>query len=96
MQGALFRCVRKGSVMRHIDTIVRVLNLNSPGDEQSIADKESQTQKSRAAESESESESESVVLLGVGVGVGVDKIYRLRPTPGKILFPTHKSLIPII
>ena len=44
--------------------------------------------------SRSRSRSESVVLLGVGVGV--DKIYRLRPTPGKILFPTHKSLIPII
>ena len=47
----------------------------------------------RAAESESESEPESepVVLLGGGVGVGVDKIYRLRPAPGKLLFPIHRN-----
>ena len=47
----------------------------------------------RAAESESESEpeSESVVLLGGGVGVGVDKIYRLRPAPGKLLFTIHRN-----
>ena len=45
----------------------------------------------RVAESESEPESESVVLLGGGVGVGVDKIYRLRPAPGKLLFPIHRN-----
>ena len=38
----------------------------------------------RAAESESEPESESV-------GVGVDKIYRLRPIPGKLLFPIQRN-----
>ena len=36
-----------------------------------------------------ESESESVVLLGVGVGV--DKIYRLRPTPGNVLFAIQRN-----
>ena len=28
---------------------------------------------------------------GVGVGVEVDKIYRLRSTPGKLLFPIHRN-----
>ena len=41
--------------------------------------------------SRSWSQSVSVVLLGVGVGVGVDKIYRLRPTPGKLLFPIQRN-----
>ena len=41
--------------------------------------------------SRSRSRSESVVFLGVGVGVGVDKIYRLRPTPGKLLFLIHRN-----
>ena len=39
--------------------------------------------------SRSRSRSESVVFLGVGVGV--DKIYRLRPTPGKLLFLIHRN-----
>ena len=39
----------------------------------------------------SRSRSESVVFAGVGVGVGVDKIYRLRPTPGKFLFAIHSN-----
>ena len=39
----------------------------------------------------SRSQSESVVFLGVGVGVGIDKIYRLRPTPGKLLFPIQTN-----
>ena len=52
--------------------------------------------KSRAAESESESESEpEPESVGVGffpgVGVGVDKIHRLRPTPGKLLFPIQRN-----
>ena len=34
--------------------------------------------------SRSRGRSESVVFPGVGVRVGVDKIYRLRPTPGKL------------
>ena len=41
--------------------------------------------------SRSRSQSESVVLLGVGVGVGVDKIHRLRPTPGNLLFPIQRN-----
>ena len=44
--------------------------------------------------SRSLSRSESVVFLGVGVGV--DKIYRLRPTPGKLLFLTTEIAMPII
>ena len=41
--------------------------------------------------SRSRSRTESVVFPGVGVGVGVDKIYRLRPTPAKNLFPIHRN-----
>ena len=43
----------------------------------------------RAAESEPESESESVgvdFFPGVRVGAGVGKMYRLRSTPGEVLF----------
>ena len=39
--------------------------------------------------SRSRSRSESVVFPGVGVGV--DKVYRLRRTPGKLLFPIHSN-----